>query len=317
MTKISLAPLQGFTNYHFRNAFVKCFSGVDKFYSPWIRYDGKGEIKKSQIRDVDPVNNTGIDLIPQIMCKDTKDFVNLSKYLENLGYSEVNWNLGCPYPMVTKRGYGSSLLTKPELITQILEESLPQINAKVGLKMRLGFQYPEEIQKLLPLLDQFPLSEIIIHARTADQMYKGKVLFDKYLETVPFTKHSVVYNGDITNVEFYSKFVGQSPNIKGLMIGRGLISNPFLAEQIKQGESFDQSNIVSRFEEFHSLLLESYSAHLSGDKHILIAMKAYWDFFSRSFDYPNKVYKLIKKSKDLNAYNASIKAIFRDYHLKI
>ena len=152
MTKVSLAPLQGFTNYHFRNAFVKCFSGVDKFYSPWIRYDGKGEIKKSQIRDVDPVNNTGIDLIPQIMCKDTKDFVNLSKYLENLGYSEVNWNLGCPYPMVTKRGYGSSLLTKPELITQILEESLPQINAKVGLKMRLGFQDPEEIQKLHQLL---------------------------------------------------------------------------------------------------------------------------------------------------------------------
>ena len=311
MTKVSLAPLQGFTNYHFRNAFVKCFSGVDRFYSPWIRYDGKGEIKKSQIRDVDPENNAGIDLIPQIMCKEASDFVNLSKYLDKLGYSEVNWNLGCPYPMVTKRGFGSSLLSKPQLITQILEESLPRIKAKVGLKLRLGFQNPEDIQKLLPLLDQFPLSEIIIHARTADQMYKGKVLFDKYLESVPLTKHSVIYNGDIITNDSYSKVIEQSPNIDGVMIGRGLISNPFLAEQIKYGDSFDHSMIASRFEEFHSLLLESYSAHLTGDKHILIAMKVYWEYFCQLFPNPHKAHKRIKKAKSLDAYRSAVKENYK------
>ncbi len=304
--KIYLAPLQGLTDFHFRNAYQKYFGEVDKYFAPWIKLDGAGKIKKPQIRDVNPENNSEIKLVPQIMCNKTDDFIFLANYLNDLGYEELNWNLGCPHPMITKRGLGSDLLKYPEKISSILDEVLPQISNKLSIKMRLGFVDKNETLELLPKLNDYPLSEIIIHARTATQMYKGIANLDAFGNCIEKTKHQLVYNGDIDSYQKYVDLKTRFPQINSWMIGRGLIANPFLEGMIKNDTHKLPINHKEIFKNFHELLLESYASHLSGEKHLMLKMLGFWQYFSNSFIDSHKVLKRIKKAKTLAAYHLAV-----------
>ena len=64
------SPLQGFTDFRFRNAFNNYFGGIDTFYSPYIRLNGKLVIKRAYERDILPENNIGLEVIPQIITND-------------------------------------------------------------------------------------------------------------------------------------------------------------------------------------------------------------------------------------------------------
>jgi len=305
--QILLAPLQGFTDFHFRNAYHQCFGDVDKYYSPWIKLDGHEKLRTAQIRDVKPENNVGMNLIPQIMCNNSEDFIFLSKYLKDLGYDEINWNLGCPYPMVTKRGLGSALLKNPDKIISILNDVLPHSLQKLSLKMRLGFENEDESLQLLTRLNDYPLTEIIIHARTAKQMYKGKVNLNAFEACTIQTKHDLVYNGDINSYDSFNQLKTRFQQINTFMIGRGLISNPFLATMIKNNSTQLPENHSKIFIEFHNQLLESYAAQLSGERHLLLKMKAFWEYFSLLFNDAHKAQKRIKKSKTLIDYKMAVR----------
>lgn len=279
---------------------------IDQFYTPWIRPDNKGMIKKAQIIDVKPENNIGIPLIPQIMCNNIDDFLMLSDYLFKLGYKEINWNLGCPHPMVTNRNLGAALLKSPDKIISILDAVLPQIRSKLSLKMRLGFEEETDIIQLLSKLKDYPIKEIIIHARTAKQMYKGNVNQDAFESCIAFTKHSLVFNGDITTYKSFKELSIRFPQINKWMIGRGLISNPFLAGMIKNDTDKLPENYSKLFMEFHDQLLESYAAHLSGEKHLLLKMLSFWQYFSNSFNDPGKSLKRVRKAKTLADYQKAV-----------
>ena len=149
------SPLQGFTDFRFRNAFNKYFGGIDTFYAPYIRLDGKMVIKSSYQRDLQPENNTSLEVIPQVMTNDADEFLFVVKYVKQLGYKELNWNLGCPYPMVTKQGMGSGLICNPEKINHILERAHNETDIIVSMKMRMGYENPEEIFDVFPILVSF------------------------------------------------------------------------------------------------------------------------------------------------------------------
>ncbi len=148
------SPLQGFTDFRFRNAFNHYFGGIDTFYSPYIRLNGKLEIKSSYERDLLPENNTTLEVIPQIITNDADEFLFVAKYVQQMGYKELNWNLGCPYPMVTKRCMGSGLISDWERIDGILEKVHQESDILVSMKMRMGYEDSTEILKVLPVLDK-------------------------------------------------------------------------------------------------------------------------------------------------------------------
>jgi tRNA-dihydrouridine synthase len=104
MPTLLSSPLQGFTDFRFRNAFHKHFGGIDTFYSPYIKLNGKFDVKGSYERDILPENNNTLEVIPQIITNDAEEFLFVTKYVQQFGYKELNWNLGCPYPMVAKCG---------------------------------------------------------------------------------------------------------------------------------------------------------------------------------------------------------------------
>lgn len=304
--QLYLAPLQGLTDFYFRKIYQQCFGDLDRYFAPWIKLDGAGKLKKSYIRDVNPENNEGINLIPQIMCNKTEDFVYLANYLNDLGYSEINWNLGCPHPMATKRGLGSALLAEPDKIISILNDVLPKIQNKLSLKIRLGFEQDDQSSKFLSRLNDFPLTEIIIHARTAKQMYKGKANLDAFENCLEQSTHSICYNGDIKTYPQYLALKERFPQIQKFMIGRGLIANPFLVGMIKNENSELPPTANELFRDFHDQLMKSYASHLSGDKHLLIKMKSFWEYFSLSFKDAHKAHKRIKKAANLRVYKEAV-----------
>jgi tRNA-dihydrouridine synthase B len=304
------SPLQGFTDFRFRNAFQKYFGGIDTFYSPYIRLNGKFVIKPAYDRDLLVKNNNTLTVIPQIMTNDADEFLFVAKYVKSLGYNELNWNLGCPYPMVTNRGMGSGLICQPEKIDHILNRVHSETDLIVSMKMRMGYEHPEEILDVFPLLEKYPLKNIAIHARIGKQLYKGGVNLEAFQRCVESTRHKLYYNGDITTVAGFKEMQERFPSIDHWMLGRGLIADPFLPNMIKNNTTEYPENRFEVFSKFHDTLFSEFEQSLSGAKHITMKMLHYWEYFSQTFSNPKKVVKKIKKANTIEAYDNAVREIF-------
>lgn len=306
------SPLQGFTDFRFRNAFNYYFGGIDTFYAPYIRFNNKLIIKNSYQIDLQIENNTELEVIPQIMTNSADEFLFVIDYIQSLGYKELNWNLGCPYPMVTKRGMGSGLICDPEKINHILERVHKETDIVVSMKMRLGYEHPEEILDTFPILDSYPLKSIAIHARIGKQLYKGGVNLDDFQRCIESTKHKLYYNGDITSVAKLKEMQTRFPSIDHFMIGRGLIANPFLPSMIKNDTTSYPENRWEIFREFHDTIYHQYDATLSGPTPIKMKMQGFWEFFAQSFSNPQKTFKKIKKANNPRAYQQAVAEILKN-----
>jgi len=303
------SPLQGFTDFRFRNAFNNYFGGIDTFYAPYIRLNGKRIIKPAYQRDILPENNVDLEVIPQIITNDADEFLFVANYVKQLGYKELNWNLGCPYPMVTKCGMGSGLINDSAKINEILTKVHSESDIIVSMKMRLGYDNSQEILNVLPVLDTFPLKNIAIHARIGKQLYKGGVDLNAFQQCIENTNHKLYYNGDITSVAKFYEMQQRFPTINHWMIGRGLIADPFLPSMIKNNTTEYPINRLDLFSEFHDILYQQYGESLSGATHLLLKMYHLWEYFSTTFSNPRKTLKKIKKAHSIKNYNAAVKEI--------
>ena len=303
------SPLQGFTDFRFRNAFNHYFGGIDTFYSPYIRLNGKLKIKQSYEDDILPENNTTIEVIPQIITNDADEFIYVAQYVRSLGYKELNWNLGCPYPMVAKSGMGSGLICNTSKIDEILQRAHNETDILVSMKMRMGYDNASEILETFPILDQYPLKNIAIHARIGKQLYKGPVDLDSFEKCIDASKHKLYYNGDITSVAAFKAIESRFPSIDHFMIGRGLIADPFLPSMIKNNTTEYPENRWSIFSEFHDTIYQQYDEYLSGPTPIKMKMLGFWEFFSQSTSNPQKVLKSIKKATNPIKYRQAVAQI--------
>jgi len=311
MNRLYSSPLQGFTDFRFRSAFQEYFGGIDQYMAPYIRLNGKMEIKASTQRDLLPENNHTPDLIPQVITKDADEFLLVAKFAQLLGYKELNWNLGCPYPMVTKRGMGSGLLSKPGLVDEVLHRVSKESDIKLSVKMRLGYESAHEIFAVLPVLEKYKLENISIHPRIGKQLYKGEVDLSSFEKCLGQSSHTIIYNGDITSVQAFRKMKERFNSIDNWMIGRGLISDPFLPSMIKADTLIYPADRYEKFKEFHDSLFSSYEEALSGTKHLLLRMLQFWGYFIRSFPSSPKGLKMIKKAKDIDSYQRAVQHIIR------
>lgn len=309
-----LAPLQGFTDHPFRNSYSKFFTGFDISIAPFISALPEGRYKKKEMRDVMPENNHGLPVIPQIMGNDADDFLPVANALYEYGYKSVNWNLGCPYKMVAKKKRGSGLLCHPDDIKRFLDKALPLMKNTLSIKMRLGRHSEEEIYTLIPLLNQYPIDEITIHPRTGVQMYNGSVNLDYFQEVLEMSNHPIVYNGDITDLDSFKNVYEKFGNVNRWMIGRGVLSDPFLPMTIKKEYGtleYDVSESKTKIiKKFHDDYYERRLEYLSGPAHITDRMKSFWFYLAGSFDKGDKFFKKIKKVKTPENYKAMVEQFF-------
>jgi tRNA-dihydrouridine synthase B len=309
MPVIHSSPLQGFTDFRFRNAFQGFFGGVDQYIAPYIRVSGKLEIKPANERDILPANNSSLNLIPQIITKDAEEFLFVTKFVQKLGYTELNWNLGCPYPMIAKRGMGSGLLSMPGKIDEILTRVCAETDIHISVKMRLGYESSKDIFQVLPVLEKYRLANITIHPRIGKQLYRGDVDLKAFEKCLGHSSHKIIYNGDITSVRGFREMKERFPTINNWMIGRGLIADPFLPAMIKADNDVYPENRYEIFNSFHDTLFSSYEEALSGQKHLLMKMYSFWEYFIQSFPLSPKGLKKIKKARSLSVYREVVKQI--------
>jgi tRNA-dihydrouridine synthase B len=305
-----LAPIRGLTDALFRETLASHFGGFDAAVAPFITAQKKSLYEDKQIIDVLPENNTKLPVIPQLLHTDPEDFLVLARRLTDLGYTHINWNLGCPAPMVARKKRGSGLLPFPEEITGLLASVLPELDIELSIKTRLGFNDHSETRALLPELDRFKLKEIIIHARLGKQLYKGTTDPAGFDICRQLSRHISVYNGDINDIETFRTLAERFPSVGRWMIGRGALSNPFLAEEIKGYPQQSAEKRKMRLYEFHDELYNRYTERLSGPSHLLGRVKHLWLYLISSFPGNKKMLKKILKSNSLEVYRDTIEQLF-------
>ena len=306
--RLYMAPMKGLTDHLFRSAFADHFGGFDLAVAPFITTKQGHRIKKNYVKDVLPENNTRMPVIPQILSKTAGDFIILANYLYDLGYDTVNWNLGCPYPMVANKKRGSGMLPYTDRIQAFLDRVIPEINGSLSIKMRLGWKENTDIFRLLPVIDPYPLSQIIIHPRTGLQRYDGPVDLDAFEDCLAVTGHTVVYNGDIRTVDDFRRLYQRFDRVHAWMIGRWCIADPFLPGRITTGA--DIPDKIYRMQQFHDTLFEAYNRVLDGPSHVMNKMKGLWRYFSLPFEDCKKSMKNITKSRLPEQYLERVNLFF-------
>ncbi len=293
-----LAPMEGITTYIFRNAFEKYYGGVDKYFTPFLT---ASHLKGRELRDVHPENNKVPSLVPQILTNDSELFIMIALQLAELGYREVNLNLGCPSGTVTSKGRGAGFLDRTDELDRFLYEiydglagkvslagSKPDLKKsddidrmKISIKTRLGMEFLSEWDDILEIYKKYPISELIVHPRLRNEFYSGEVHLDQFKKSLDavFSETLICYNGDITSLETFdniyrvtkSGFLNR--NQEGLyMIGRGALMNPELPARIKkhyeQGSenetaSDEKSLIYPELETFRHFINEIMEAYIT------------------------------------------------------
>jgi tRNA-dihydrouridine synthase len=309
---IYLAPIQGITDRIYRNLFPVYFKGVDVAIAPFISASKKMKAENNLLREFYPDKNTGIPTIPQIMSSQPDDFIQLANALYHIGCNTVNWNIGCPFGMVVKKGRGAGMLCYPERIESFLDKTMPAIKPKLSIKLRIGLKYPDEVLQLIPIFNQYPIEELIIHPRTGVQMYEGEVDLDMFEQCLNLSKHRVVYNGDIDSSEKLEMLSKRFGSIDRWMIGRGLLANPFLAEKIKFNTEKPYDEKIKIIRAFHDNLFDEYLKILSGPSHITNKMKEIWTFMGGFFENGEKIRKKINKTRHRDNYIDVVNKIFSE-----
>lgn len=299
MLPIHFAPLQGFTESAYRLAHSKFAPGIHTYYTPFLRLE-KGEVRAKDLRDLQTEHP--YHLVPQIIVRDVEEFNLLTKAVTELGFKEIDINMGCPYPMQTKSGRGSGILPHPEKVREILDainqaatEPAAASAPKFSIKMRLGHTSPEECLQLLPLLNSAPLAHITLHPRIGIQQYKGALDFETFDKFYAECKHPLIFNGDITDLKQIQYIETRYPKLAGIMIGRGILANPVLAAQYA---GLPCGSATETLLKIHADIAADYARRLQGNAQILDKIRPFWTYA----DLPKKTRKKIEKSRTFEEY---------------
>ena len=317
---LSLAPFQGITDVVYRNVFKKHFRGIDKYYTPFFTGIQKDNSKSLRGEEISPEFNDVNTIVPQILSNTADEIVRFANQCKSMGYPEFNLNMGCPFPRVANKTRGCGLMADPDRTIKMLNEVFEHIDGiKFSIKCRLGYYSDEEIYAFVDTFNTLNFSEIIIHPRIGKQMYTGEASLEKFNELVPLVNKPLVYNGDIFTTDRYNSILSSLSSFSilsfDIMLGRGLLTDPFLAEEIKNID-----NQQDKKQRLHNFVVDLYVArlhHAGGSPKIIGSMKELWKYMMNIFDDPQNVWRKVKKVNHLDEYEDSVEKIFNEHNLII
>lgn len=309
--KIEFAPMEGVTSVWYRSAHQKWFGGVERYYTPFLSPTQDHVFPKRELREIEPAGNAGVPLIPQLLTRRADDFLWAANALADMGYEEVNLNLGCPSGTVTAKGKGAGFLAHPEELAAFLEEVFPQCPIAISIKTRLGIADPEEFWPILELYNQYPIKELIIHPRVQKDQYKNHPRRELFASAAAKSRAPVCYNGDLNTVKAVEGFRAECPGVERLMLGRGLIGDPALARKLAGGPAASKEELKG----FLSEVFDGYTQGFGSRHSAMLRMKELWCYLICLFRDGAKYGKAIRKAKDPAEYEARVAAVFRELEL--
>ena len=306
MRPIHFAPLQGHTDDVYRRIHHQLIGGIERYYTPFVRVEA-GDIRSKDHRDIDPKNNEGVPVVPQIIFKSLKEFLFLVDEMEALGYREIDLNMGCPFPLQAKHGRGSGILAHPDIIEEVAQAIKGRPHLTFSVKMRLGWDNAEEWKPILAILNDTPLAHITLHPRTGVQQYKGDIDNEAFERFYGECRHPLIYNGDLTRLEQLHDMEARHPRLAGLMVGRGLLARPSLAKEYAEGREWSHAEHIRSLRSLHERLMEQYSNIVKGDAQLHSKLRTFWEYTEPLIG--RKPYKKIMKSGNLRNYMNAIEEL--------
>ena len=311
--KYYAAPLEGMTSYLWRSIHAEIFGGADRYFTPFV---SPNATYKFQTKEKDELlHNEGLPVIPQILTNSADHFLWAAREMAGMGYTEVNFNLGCPSGTVTAKRKGAGMLSYPDDLERLLTDIFDGLPTGMGLsvKTRIGKETAEEWGRLLEIYNQFPLSELIVHPRVQKEFYRGRARRELMADTLDGTSLPVCYNGDMFTPADAAEMEKNYPALDSLMMGRGLMADPALLRRIRGGAPAGRAELRS----YHDRLWEAYRARLGGDLNAIYRMRELWNYLSGSFMNTEQFLKKVRKAKTGGEYLGAVDRLFAENELNL
>ena len=306
--RVYFAPLEGLTDSIYRRLHHKYFPGVDRYYTPFFSPTVHRALTPREARELPPAQQLGVETVPQLLTKVSEDFHWMASACRDLGYQQVNLNLGCPSGTVTAKGKGAGMLRDPEGLDRFLDEIFYHAPLPISIKTRLGFTEPEEFQRLLDIYNRYPIAELILHPRVRQDFYNGQVNQDAFAYAAQNSKAPVCFNGNLCSQEDIQNFAANYPAMEAVMLGRALIGDP--------GMLTPGGTTAEALEQFLGELLEEYAAAFGGSRNAMFRLKENWRYLFCLFQPDTKLRKRLRKATDLQEYKAVTTAILHELPLQ-
>ena len=310
---LDFAPMEGVTYAPFRNAHRAVFSGVDRYFAPFVGANQTLHFKRGEKRDIDPAANDTLTMIPQVMTNKPDQFLWAVGEMKKRGYNQVNLNMGCPSRTVVTKNKGAGMLNDPDFLDRFWNEFWELFEASdvkdmsVTVKLRPGIQDMSEMPEIAKIVDRYPFDEVTLHPRLQKAGYGGVPDMEVFRTFGELCHHPLIYNGDVKTVEDIQKIVDNFPNVVGIMAGRGLIADPALFRQYKGG----QKATAEEIRKFHELTLNSWLEYLKGDENAAVRkMKEVWGFAEMFRKDHEKEMKKIRKARSIGEYRDAANRIY-------
>jgi tRNA-dihydrouridine synthase len=308
---LCLAPLRGVTVRSFRNLLATWFAPPDRAVAPFIPTFAGAKVKPVLLQDIDPDFGQLIPVVPQVIGKDPEQMRTLLRSFRALGYTCADLNAGCPWPFVAKKGRGAGLMCNADAFSRMLEAGCEEMPGGFSVKVRLGMDQPGLLVERMALINAFPLREVAIHARTARQMYEGKVLLDAFGEALSLCKHPVVYNGDIRTRGDFMRLKARFPAVSRWMVGRGLAIDPFLVERLRSDTPHTRE--IERLKGFLDDYVAQSMEELYGPASVLGRMKELWGYLHGVLCQGERVWNGIKICRTMEEYHRVVESVFNGF----
>lgn len=332
------APMQGLTTVLYRRVHYEYFPGIDQYYTPFLAAHQTLNFKQKEIKDILPENTGQAPTIPQVLGNKADQAAWAVAEIAGYGYREINFNLGCSMPTVAKRGKGAGFLKDPDLLDrffdsffEILEKdyglqavtepdgpgyaenaaantstSRTQREIRFTVKTRIGTVDASRADDLMRVYNRYPISMLIIHPRTARDLYGNTPDLETFGRMLEESCHPVCYNGDVCTAEDVKILMTRFPQLKRIMIGRGLIRNPGLVRELQGGEKLTEEESFR----FHTQLYREYLKLYPDSRQVVDKMKGIWAYHGSWFEGKEKGLKAIRKSRTAQEYEEAVTRLY-------
>ena len=227
-----LAPMQGLTNRELRSLYID-WVRPDVVFSEFIRIGGgkRQALRPAVLRDVAPHENS-VPLVAQLIGHQPELLAEAARTLQDAGVTHINLNLGCPFGRTTSSAIGGELLRQPQQALAIIDALRKVVTGSLSVKLRAGYEQPQELFALLPDLADSGVDFLILHPRTVVQQFTGRADHSITAEAVKSSPLPIIANGDIHTAEDGRQVLATS-GAAGLMIGRGALADPVLFDSLR------------------------------------------------------------------------------------
>ena len=301
------APMEGLTDSVYRRLHHQYFGGVDRYYMPFLSPTVHRALTPREARELPPADSEGFCAVPQLLTKNAEDFLWMAQQCRQLGYEEVNLNLGCPSGTVTAKGKGSGMLRDPDGLDAFLYDIFASAPIPISVKTRIGFAEAEEFPRLMEIFNRYPIHLLIVHPRVRTQFYNGGVDMQAFTYACSVSSAPLCFNGDLTSLS-QARAIGKSfPGVESVMIGRGLIADPGM---------LCGGTTAPKLEAFMDALLEEYGRVFGSSRNAMFRLKENWRMLEGRFNGGEKLFKQLRKTTDFTQFCSLTHQILKDVPLK-